>query len=69
MDGYITLIFVVVLFFAFRFLVCVWRWMDDLRNVRLLFGLESPLLFSESLSVRERERERVCDLVLNSVLW
>jgi hypothetical protein len=31
--------------------------MDDLRNVRLLFGLGSPLLFSENLSQRERERE------------
>ncbi len=42
--------------------------MDDLRNVRLLFGLGSPLFFSENLSERERERERVCDLVLNFFL-
>ncbi len=44
--------------------------MDDLRNVRLLFGLGPPLLISENLSEREREREREreSDLVLNFFL-
>jgi hypothetical protein len=37
--------------------------MDHLRNVRLLFGLGSPLLFSENLS------ESVCVCVCVCVIW
>ncbi len=70
MDGYVTLIFVVVLFLCIPF-SCMCVEMDGSSSeCEAPFGLGSPLLFSENLSERERESVCVCvcDLVLNFFL-